>query len=183
MPPRAYSASYTDPVPNRRAIPPLIAIHHGTSPPDDAYVSVRYRNQWFWIDDRDQRSKQHLAFLMIMFSPTEDGRHSAHRWWRFPPGEGGGTEHGVEAATRLSSSLQTETQAYRIRPARHPLSDPPSLLPLSSSRWVTRQTCAARLCALPPAPTSAPPAPRLTARLRHRPVPCRTASCRPGYRR
>ena len=54
-----------------RAFPPLIAVHHGATPPDDAYVSVRYRNQWFWIDDRDQRSKRHLAVLMIMFSLTE----------------------------------------------------------------------------------------------------------------
>jgi hypothetical protein len=54
-----------------RAFPPLITVHHGATPPDDAYVSIRYRNQWFWIDDRDAESKRILTFLMMMFSLTE----------------------------------------------------------------------------------------------------------------
>jgi hypothetical protein len=54
-----------------RAFPPLLAVRHGASPPDNAYVAVPYRNRWFWIEDRDQRSKQILAFLMLMFSLTE----------------------------------------------------------------------------------------------------------------
>jgi hypothetical protein len=53
--------------------PPLITVHHGSSRPDDAYAAIPYRNQWFWIDDRDQRSKQLLTFLMLMFSLTEGG--------------------------------------------------------------------------------------------------------------
>jgi hypothetical protein len=57
----------------QRLFPPLIAVRQGASPPDDAFVAVPYRNGWFWIDDRDQRSKQILNFLMIMFSLTEGG--------------------------------------------------------------------------------------------------------------
>jgi hypothetical protein len=57
---RAYSPQRT--AEQGRAFPPLITVHHGASPLDDAYASVRYR---------DQRSKHHLAFLMIMFSLTE----------------------------------------------------------------------------------------------------------------
>lgn len=34
---------------------------------------VNYRNHWFWIDDRDFKSKRTFAFLMILFSLTETG--------------------------------------------------------------------------------------------------------------
>lgn len=54
-----------------RMFPPLLTVHHGPSQPDDAYVAIRYRNQWFWIDDRDRQSKSILGFLMMMFSLTE----------------------------------------------------------------------------------------------------------------
>jgi hypothetical protein len=54
-----------------RLFPPLLTVHHGSSPPEDAYVAVPYRSKWFWIADRDQRSKQVLTFLMLMFSLTE----------------------------------------------------------------------------------------------------------------
>ena len=57
----------------QRLFPPLLAVRQGASPPDDAFVAVPYRDGWFWIDDRDQRSKQMLSFLMIMFSLTEGG--------------------------------------------------------------------------------------------------------------
>jgi len=55
----------------RQLFPPLIAIKTGTAKPDDAFIAVQYRNQWFWIEDRDVASKQMLTFLMMMFSLTE----------------------------------------------------------------------------------------------------------------
>jgi hypothetical protein len=54
-----------------RMFPALLTVRHGVSPPANAYVAIQYRNQWFWVDDRDQRSKQILSFLMLMFSLTE----------------------------------------------------------------------------------------------------------------
>jgi hypothetical protein len=51
--------------------PPLLVVRHGIAAPDDAYVAIRYRNQWFWIDDRDQKSKIAMTFLMLAFSLTE----------------------------------------------------------------------------------------------------------------
>ncbi len=54
-----------------RRFPSLLNVRHGSSRPDDAYVAIRYRNQWFWIDDRDQQSKSVLSFLMLLFSLTE----------------------------------------------------------------------------------------------------------------
>jgi hypothetical protein len=54
-----------------RLFPPLLTVRHGSSMPDEAHVAVRYRNQWFWIDDRDRQSKAIFHFLMMMFSLTE----------------------------------------------------------------------------------------------------------------
>jgi len=54
-----------------RMFPPLITIHNGAALPERVYSGVRYRDQWFWIDDRDQQSKRTLTFLMLTFSLTE----------------------------------------------------------------------------------------------------------------
>ena len=37
----------------------------------DAFSSIRYREHWYWIDDRDLRSKSLFTFLMFIFSLTE----------------------------------------------------------------------------------------------------------------
>lgn len=52
---------------------PLINIRHSVEKPDNALTAVRYRDHWFWIDDRDFQSKRTFAFLMILFSLTETG--------------------------------------------------------------------------------------------------------------
>jgi hypothetical protein len=57
----------------QRMFPALLNVRHGSSQPDDAHVAVRYRGQWFWIDDRDRQSKVIFNFLMLMFSLTETG--------------------------------------------------------------------------------------------------------------
>ena len=51
----------------------LMAIHHSKEKPADAFTAVRYRDYWYWIDDRDFKSKRTFAFLMILFSLTETG--------------------------------------------------------------------------------------------------------------
>ena len=51
----------------------LIDIKFSKQKPDNAFTSVNYRNHWFWIDDRDFKSKRTFAFLMILFSLTETG--------------------------------------------------------------------------------------------------------------
>jgi hypothetical protein len=66
---RVYSPQRT--LEQERMFPPLVAVHTGASPPEGAHVAVRYRDQWFWIDDRDQQSKRTLTFLMMTFSLTE----------------------------------------------------------------------------------------------------------------
>ncbi|MBE9581343.1 MAG: hypothetical protein IMF18_06965 [Proteobacteria bacterium] len=54
-------------------IPPLIRVHSGASRPEEAFVAVPYRDNWFWIEDTDIPSKRILSFLMMLFSLTETG--------------------------------------------------------------------------------------------------------------
>jgi hypothetical protein len=39
----------------------------------DAFSAVRYRGNWFWLDDRDLSSKRGLGFLMTLFTLAESG--------------------------------------------------------------------------------------------------------------
>jgi hypothetical protein len=60
-----------------KMFPPLLKVRCGSTAPSDAHVAVNYRNQWFWIDDRDRQSKQMFNFMMFMFSLTETGSTQA----------------------------------------------------------------------------------------------------------
>jgi hypothetical protein len=57
--------------------PPLLKVRCDPLAPGDAHVAVKYRNHWFWIDDRDSQSKQIFNFMMFMFSLTETGSTQA----------------------------------------------------------------------------------------------------------
>jgi hypothetical protein len=50
---------------------PLIEINSDESKPRDDYVAVQYHDYWFWIDDRDLRSKRMFSFLLLLFAFTE----------------------------------------------------------------------------------------------------------------
>jgi hypothetical protein len=39
----------------------------------DAFLSISYRNLWFWIDDRDIKTKRNFAFLMYLFALADTG--------------------------------------------------------------------------------------------------------------
>jgi hypothetical protein len=43
-----------------------------TNPGADAFTSVHYHNHWFWVDDRDWRSKRAFMALMFLFTMTQD---------------------------------------------------------------------------------------------------------------
>src|SRR5262245_55313957 len=60
-----------------RLFPPLCRVRHADTAPADAHVAVRYRDRWFWIDDRDRGSKASLSFVMLMFSLSDTEAHPA----------------------------------------------------------------------------------------------------------
>jgi len=61
----------------RGTIPPLIRIRNSPEKPGDAFVSIPYRNSYFWIDDRDMKSKKIFSFLMFVFTLVETGEKGA----------------------------------------------------------------------------------------------------------
>jgi hypothetical protein len=52
---------------------PLVKIHSGTEPPAKAFVAVHYNGHWFWIDNRDFRSKGIFTFLLLLTSLAQTG--------------------------------------------------------------------------------------------------------------
>jgi len=67
------------PIPESRgsaqSLMPLIRIHADKSQPADAFAAVKYRDYWYWIDDRDFRSKSVFTFLMIIMTLAEKGNN------------------------------------------------------------------------------------------------------------
>lgn len=51
----------------------LVRVHSSKGKPGDASVAVQYRGQWFWIDDRDLRSKRAFAFMLMLFTLADTG--------------------------------------------------------------------------------------------------------------
>lgn len=58
---------------NETGLQRLATIHSGARAPTDAYATVRYRDTWYWVDDRDLASKRAFAFMMMFFSLAETG--------------------------------------------------------------------------------------------------------------
>lgn len=50
---------------------PIIRIRSSKQKPNDAFVTVHYRNSWFWISDDDLASKGTFAQLMELFTMTD----------------------------------------------------------------------------------------------------------------
>jgi hypothetical protein len=51
----------------------LITIHSSVNKPPDAFAAVNYRAHWFYIDDRDLKSKRVLAFMLMLFTLADTG--------------------------------------------------------------------------------------------------------------
>jgi len=55
------------------AAPRLVRILSSKSEPSDAFVKIHYRDIWFWIDDRDLKSKRTFSFMMMLFTLADTG--------------------------------------------------------------------------------------------------------------
>lgn len=51
----------------------MIEIHCSKEKSDDAFVSINYRDHWFWLDDRDLKSKRVFAFMLMLFTLADTG--------------------------------------------------------------------------------------------------------------
>ena len=54
-------------------LPGLIRIFSSPQKPDDAFASVPYGQDWYWIDDKDFPSKRLFSFIMFLFTLTDTG--------------------------------------------------------------------------------------------------------------
>ena len=52
----------------------LMSIQSGTKRSADSFTQVRYRDHWYWIDDRDFISKRVFTFLTVLFTLSETGQ-------------------------------------------------------------------------------------------------------------
>jgi hypothetical protein len=50
-----------------------VRMHSSKEKPSDAYAAVHYRDYWFWIDDRDWRTKRALTAIMFFFTLSDAG--------------------------------------------------------------------------------------------------------------
>jgi hypothetical protein len=52
---------------------PPVQIKSGKSKPAESYAAVRYRDYWFWVDNRDLKAKRALTAVMFFFTLSESG--------------------------------------------------------------------------------------------------------------
>jgi hypothetical protein len=58
--------------------PTLLRVHSGSDRPADAFVAVRYEDEWFWIANDDWRSKRTFSSMLFLFTLADvsDQQHA-----------------------------------------------------------------------------------------------------------
>ena len=46
----------------------MLRVHHSESKPEHAYVAVEFRDAWFYIDERDLKTKEYFKLLGSLWS-------------------------------------------------------------------------------------------------------------------
>ena len=52
----------------------MVRVRSSAAEPQDPFVAVRYRDNWFWVDDADLPTKRVFTFIMLAFTLLESGR-------------------------------------------------------------------------------------------------------------
>jgi hypothetical protein len=79
-------AAPSSPLLGNPAYKPLAKIRCSKSQPKDAAIVVRYRDLWFWVDDRDMSSKKMFTTLLMMVNLAESGQPAAAPLVTIPAG-------------------------------------------------------------------------------------------------
>lgn len=62
------------PVGEGPTLPQMVVVHSGTKRAADTFTQIKYRDHWYWVDDRDFRSKRTFTFLTVLFTLSETGQ-------------------------------------------------------------------------------------------------------------
>ena len=62
---------------SRTSLPQLIQVSESARKPSDSYVAIEYKNHWYWIDDRDFRSKRIFAAMILFLTLNEGGAETS----------------------------------------------------------------------------------------------------------
>lgn len=65
-----------DPAPGAETVH-YLRIHSSMERSAQAFLSVPYRDHWFWIDDRDLATKRNFTLLMLLFALADTGEKKA----------------------------------------------------------------------------------------------------------